>query len=388
MINIPTIAQLKASIKASIEGAMGVTIQDTKNFLNVWIGQQAAKMRLMYLQLNFVQRQITPDTADREENGGSLEKWGRIKLNRNKFPATSGLYTIQVTGTIGTTINASQTFKSNDSSSNPGLLYILDNDYTLVSSPDTIQVRALTLGLAGQLILGDLLTSTSPIVGLNRNATVTVEDEEPIDAETDDEYRNKILEAFRLEPQGGAVGDYRLWAADAQGVKTVYPYASNSNSGEVDVYVEGSSGNGGSVSPTILEDVEDVLELDPDTTKDINERGRRPLGVIANNVYSCTAVPIAIQIIGYQGLTTEVETTILDTLTAYMKTVRPFIAGADILEKRNDILTSNKLGSQIINASPEGAFFANVTFTVNGSAQTQYQFLGGIIPYLDSISYI
>jgi uncharacterized phage protein gp47/JayE len=388
MINIPTIAQLKASIKASIEGAMGVTIQDTKNFLNVWIGQQAAKMRLMYLQLNFVQRQITPDTADREENGGSLEKWGRIKLNRNKFPATSGLYTIQVTGTIGTTINASQTFKSNDSSSNPGLLYILDNDYTLVSSPDTIQVRALALGLAGQLILGDLLTSTSPIVGLNRNATVTVEDEEPIDAETDDEYRNKILEAFRLEPQGGAVGDYRLWAADAQGVKTVYPYASNSNSGEVDVYVEGSSGNGGSVSPTILEDVEDVLELDPDTTKDINERGRRPLGVIANNVYSCTAVPIAIQIIGYQGLTTEVETTILDTLTAYMKTVRPFIAGADILEKRNDILTSNKLGSQIINASPEGAFFANVTFTVNGSAQTQYQFLGGIIPYLDSISYI
>jgi uncharacterized phage protein gp47/JayE len=388
MINIPTIAQLKSSIKASIEGAMNVTIQDTKNFLNVWIGQQAAKMRLMYLQLNFIQRQITPDTADLEINGGSLEKWGRIKINRNKFPATSGLYTIQVTGTIGATINASQTFKSNDDSSNPGLLYILDNEFELSSSPDTIQVRALTLGLAGRLIVGDKLTSTSPVVGLDRGATVTAEDEIPIDEETDSDYRDKILQAFRLEPQGGAVGDYRLWSFDAVGVKTVYPYASNSNSGEVDVYVEGTSGNGGSVSTTILEDVEDVLELDPDVTKDINERGRRPLGVIANNVLSCTAVPIDIQIIGYQGLTSEVETTIEDTLTAYMKTVRPFIAGADILEKRNDVLTSNKLGSQIINASPEGAFFANVTFSVDSFPQTQYQFLGGIIPYLNSISYI
>ena len=392
-VNIPTIQELRDRIKTDVEGKLNISLPTFgKNFLLTWIGVQAAKLKLFYVQLFFVQKNTLPDTADSELKGGTLERWGRIKLNRNPFAATAGVYTLEITGTIGATINSGQTWKSNDDSSNAGKLYVLDNDFELESNPDYITVRALEVGLEGRLVVGDQLTSISPIVNVDRIGEITVEDTIPLSAETIEDYRDKVIEAFRLEPQGGAVGDFRLWAADAQGVRKVYPNAKSGESSNVDLFIEAtiddSTDGKGTPTGTILTDVEAVIELDPDDTLDINVRGRRPLGIHTVYYLPVTPLDVDITILGFVGITDEIKTTIETALTSFLYDVRPFIAGADVLSKKNDVLTINNIAFNIVSVIPQGTYFSSIVLRVNGVNSSVYQFLGGNIPSLNSITYV
>ena len=246
MNNIPTLNELYTQILSDLESSESINITIPlfgKNFLRAMAMVQAAKMKLLYLRVGFVQKNIFVDTADSEAIGGTLERFGRVKLGRNPFPARAAEYTIEVTGTIGATIPASTVFRSDDDSLNPTKLYILDNAYTLVSATDTVLVRALEAGNGSQLLVGDTMTSTIPLANVNQVGEVTIESVEPLAAETIEQYRRITIEAFRLEAQGGAGADYRLWAFDVQAVQQSYPYAKSGNANEVDLYIEATIGD-------------------------------------------------------------------------------------------------------------------------------------------------
>jgi hypothetical protein len=130
-----------------------------------------------------VQKNIFVDTAEPEASGGTLERFGRVKLNRNPFPAVAGQYVITITGQAGAVVPAQSTFKADDSTSSAGQLYILDTQYTLVSATATITVRALTAGLAAKLIPGDTLTAAQPIALVDSSAVVASEFIQPLAAE-------------------------------------------------------------------------------------------------------------------------------------------------------------------------------------------------------------
>ena len=140
-------------------------------FLRALASVQAAKLKLFYLAAAFLQKNLFADTADSESLGGTLERFGRVKLNRNPFPAVPGEYDFDVTGSIGATIPAQSTFKSNDSSSNPGYLYVLDNAVTLTATTQTVTLRALVAGLDSALEVADTCTSTAPIALVNVDNT-------------------------------------------------------------------------------------------------------------------------------------------------------------------------------------------------------------------------
>src|SRR5690349_13978165 len=98
MISIPTTNQLYEDILADLEAEYGQSIPlFGKIFLRAFAGVQAAKLKLLYLSIANLQKNIFIDTADPEASGGTLERFGRIKLGRNPFPATAGQYEIQVT---------------------------------------------------------------------------------------------------------------------------------------------------------------------------------------------------------------------------------------------------------------------------------------------------
>jgi len=393
MINIPTIQQLRAAIKADIETTFGNNIPAFgKNFLRALTFVQAGILKLYYLAIAFLQKNIFVDTADPEAQGGTLERFGRVKLGRNPFPATAGQYEIIVTGDVGGTIPASTTFKSNDDTTNPGKLFVLDSAFILVTNPDTIVVRALEAGVGSKMQVGEGMTATSPIPDVNRSATVTAEPIEPRAAETIEDYRDKAIEAYRLESQGGAVGDYRIWSSDAQGVKQVYPYSASGTDGEVNLYIEAtvidSIDGKGTPSAGLISDVEAVVELDPDITRPINERGRRPIQVIVNFL-PITALDVEINISGFVGLTGDIQTSIYEALKGEIDKIRPFIAGADVLADKNDILDVNRIISVILNVRP-GSVFGAVTFKVDGVSVSSYLFDEGNIPYIQSsfITYV
>lgn len=390
MTTLPTIAQLYANARADLDSEFGVNISLIKKVaLRAIAAVHAGKLWLWYKVLGFVQKNIWPDTADSEFKGGTLERFGRVRLGRNPDPAVAGQYTVEVTGTIGAIIPAQQTFKSDDDALSPGFLFILDAIHTMVGTTDTITLRALTPGVEAQLAVGNTLTPTSPIALVDSVATVTVESVQPLAAETLEAYRAAILAAFRLEAQGGAATDYRIWAADAQGVQKVYPYAKDGETNANDIYVEAtvadSTDGKGTPSQATLDDVEDVTNFNPDTSLPLNERGRRPNTVI-NYFLPVTPKTVNIDITGFTGVTAAQQALLLQALTAAVNLIRPFVAAADILDDKNDIIDTNKINGIIYSQIP-GAVYTGVTLYIDGTPLSSYTFTLGDIPAFGTLTF-
>ncbi len=391
MTTIPTIKQLYDSIIAAMEAEFGVSISIVgKSVLRAIAIVNAGQLKIYYLRLAFIQKNIFVDTADSTSKGGTLERFGRVKLGRNPFQAVAGQYELRVTGTVGAVIDASTVFKSDGSSLNPGKLYILDSAYTLVSSTDFITVRALEPGTDSKLSDLDGLTSTIPIALVDRNVSVNSEVVEPRAAEDLEAYRTAILNSYRLEAQGGAATDFRLWAQDAQGVERVYPYAKSGASAEVNLYVEAtvadSTDGKGTPSQSLLDDVEDVIEFNPDATIPLNERGRRPLGIFQVHYLPITVKTVDVTITGYQGNTVEITALLLAAITDMINSIRPFVPAADILSDKNDILDNNRIIAVILTQVP-GSVFTSVSIDIDSVTVPTYTFSNGDIPYLNSITY-
>lgn len=384
MTQLPTLLALYNEIIADLQTEFGVTIS---NFGKAWLrgfaATQAKKLKLYYLALGNVQNNTNPITAEPASVGGTLERWGAVK-GLTIRPATQAQYTCTVTGSVGGTIPAGTTFKSDDNSLNPGYLYRLDNSFTLSGSSGSITLRALTAGTDSILATTNTLTSTSPIINVNSTATVTAVSVSPVEAETIEEFRARILLAYQLSPQGGAPADYRLWASDAAGVRTSYPYAASGVANEINLYVEAVLAD--SVGPpykgvptsTILTDVEADVETDPDTGI-----GRRPLGVFAINVLPIAPLTITIQIDSGGTITADQQALIKSALIEDTYDIRPFIAGIDNAATRKDTLSTFGIGSVII-ATIGGVVISDIDLTVDGTPEVSYQFDNGEIPYLEA----
>lgn len=389
-VNTPKLSEIRDSIVNDLKASLGISSAVFgKNFLYVFAGVLAAKLKLFYLSSAEVQKNLAPDLASTEANGGTLERFGRLKLGRNPYPATSGVYSLDVTGEIGAVIKSGTTWKSDDDSSNPGYLFVIDADFTMTAVTETITVRALTTGSSSEMVVNDTASSTSPILNVDSTATFSAVITSPVDAETIDQYREKVVLSERLEPQGGAASDFRLWSYDAVGVKQSYPYAKSGASAEVVIYIEvDTTVDTQGVAPnSVLEEVAEVIEFDPDTTKPLYERGRRPLGVFDVEVLSIVPLDVEISINGLTDLSQEIQDLISESLESYIKTVRPFVSGADIIANENDVLSINKIAYVVVSSIPDNVRFDSISLTVNSSSASNFQFTKGFIPYLENISF-
>lgn len=388
-MTVPTFTELYNSILTDLRNQLTIRFIVGKVVIAAFAAVQAAKMKILYLTAAFIYKNIFVDTADPEALGGSLERFGRVKLGREPLPATAGEYRIEVTGTIGATIAPNTTFKSLDSSTNPDQLYVLDTLFTFTSGTGEIVVRALELGSGSRLEVGDQLQVTAPIANVDSFGEVLVEETAPTNGESTEEYREAVVQAYQFEPQGGARTDYRLWSQDAAGVREVYPYAVDGEPGKINLYVEANAADStddhGTPSQAILDDVEAVVEFDPDTTKPLNERGRRPLGTFQIYFLAITPLPVDVDIVGLTD--TSLLTAISEAITTFLLDVRPFIDGAD---NPNDINKDKLYSSDIINIvraiTGINASFDDVIMSVDGVVTNLYQFENGDIPYTDDVT--
>jgi len=393
MPTIPTISQLYTDILADLQTAYNNNPIPVfgRVFLRADAAVQAAKLYLFYLAAANVQKNIFVDTADPESIGGTLERFGRVKIGRNPNPAVAGQYTCSVTGISGSTIPAQQTFTSSDTSANPGFVYQLDTAFTFSGTTGTITLRALTPGTESALEVGNTLSPASPVTGLNSTVTVTAISTTPAAAETIEDYRAEILQSYLLESQGGSRGDYRLWAADAQGVAQVYPYATSGQSAEIDLYIEAtiadSTDGHGTPSAGIIADVVSVVTTDPDTSLPLNERSRFPLGVLQINYYAVTPLPVNVTITNYTNLTAAKQSAIQTAIEELLANTRPFIAGADAPDSDGQqILNTAKLTNAVYQGV-SNSIFTSLSMEVNSVALASYTFTNGNIPYLNTLTF-
>jgi uncharacterized phage protein gp47/JayE len=386
MADIPTLAQLQSQIENDIRTELGIT--------KTWVGKvmlrvlalvQAAKLKIFYLHVAQVQKNIFVDTATDEFTGGTLQRFGRVKLGRDPYPAVAGEYTLTVTGTSGGIILKGQTFKSSLGSTSPDKLFTVKETVTLVSSSGQIEVKALESGTISVLQASDELESTAPIANVNSLAVVSTVDVTAVEAENLEDYRELVIQSFQLEPQGGAATDYRIWATDATGVRTVYPYTKDGAIYTVQVFVEALPENStpgfpeGTPPASMLTDVEEVIELDPDTTKPINERGRRPLQAVVE-VLPVVPVATTITISDLSDKSAPVITAIESAIEDLFYTIRPYIPGADGTI-RKDTLYISALIAAIFDAIDESISFSNVTITISSTVYSQYTFGNSPVTY-------
>jgi len=390
MINLPTTQELFNSVKLNLEAELNIQIPTFgKTFLYAFCGVLAASLKLFYLTIGKVQKNIFVDTADSEANGGTLERWGRVKLGRNPFPARASQYEVQITGDIGAVIPSQTTFRSDDNSLNPNILFVLDEPFTMTATTELITIRCLTTGLEGKLEISDTLTATAPIIGANENVIVTSEIIEPLPAETLEQYRQITIDSFQLEPQGGAGTDYRLWSTDAEGVAQTYPYAKSGESNVVEVFVEAtilaSTDGKGTPSTSILNDVRDVIEFNPDTDLPINDRGRRPLGVFDVDVKSIVITDVDVTINGSE-FTSAQETLVTNSINDYINSVRPKVDS--IKANVNDEIRLNQIIVAIENAV-NGVNYGSVELNIGGNPiPVSYTLERGEIGFINSVNYI
>ena len=281
---LPTIVQLTDGVIASMNAQFGITIPTTKSFLRDLATVWGGKIKLLYLFIGFVQKNVWWDLADPVALGGTLERFGFSFLQRLPYAATQGQYICAVSGTSGATIPANTTYLSDPTSLNPNILFILDTAYVLTGSGDMITLRATVAGSIANLAVANTLTCTKPLVNVLPGATVSSISVSAIDAETPDEYRNAIQQNVLLAPQGGAVPDYIVWASPVAGVANVYPYAASGAVWEEDVFIEAILSDSGGIAPdynfgiptpTIIANATAAILNDP-----ITGMGRKPNGVV------------------------------------------------------------------------------------------------------------
>lgn len=396
---IPVLTDIYNGLITSLQNQFGITIPaNLKNYLKGLAGAWSSQVKSLYRYIASVQKNVAPDTADSVTQGGTLERFGNIYLQRNPFPATEGQYIVSVSGNAGAVIDAGTQFSSDPASLSPGYLFQLDTTYTLTGSGDTITLRALTGGTIANLVTGNTLTCVKPLANINMPVTVTSVSVNAIDAETIPQYRKTTLLHMQLAPQGGASPDYRIWGSDVDGVANIYPYTASGAVWETDVYVEAiasdSTDGYGTPSATILNNVTAAILADPATGL-----ARKPMGVVlgpANvGALAVTIYQVTISFMGTTGMTTDQKTLIKNALAAAISNIRPFIAGCDPISSQNDTLSINLPASSGSQAPPEkyiivsiataaapGAVFTHVSMTINGASETLYTFTNGIIPYL------
>lgn len=390
MANIPTIQSIYEQIAQDLKNKLELSDDDLRKVLDVLALSLSGQFKLLYLFLSDVQNNLFPDTADTAENGGTLDRMGLIWLNRILRPSTSGIYLISVTAEAGSTLRAGLTFKSNDNALNPGILLTLDNEAVLTGDNDQIDIRTLKGGTDNLLEIGDTLTITEPVIGVDKTVTIAAITEQPLAEESVDDYRASILRAIQLEPQGGARTDYRLWSDDAQGVRLVYPYVKNNDAGVVQVYIEAttedSTDGNGTPSQSIMDEVEEVILFDPDITLPTNERGRRPLQA-GLEVLPIIPNPVDVTISGLQETSDEIEALLRQNLSTFLKEIRPYVAGADLARNKNDILYSAALQGIVTDTLEATNFFTDFVVFVNGVSQNNFEFSRENIPYLRNINF-
>lgn len=390
MREIPSVNDLKEALENDFKSKLNLSSTNLKYVLDAFDSVLAMQFKLIYLYLSDIQNQIFPDTADVEANGGTLERLGRIYLNRNPRPATAGIFNLEVTGTNGAVLRSGLTFKSNENSLNPSQLYVLDNEVTMSGTTEIIEVRSLGGGTSFDLNLADELTITEPVLGVNNLVIVDEIIEQPRASEDIEVYRQNILDAIQSEPQGGSKTDYRLWSSDAQGVRKVYPYVRNDDAGFVDVYVEAtisdSTDGYGTPDSTLLDNVLEVINFDPDDTKPLNERGRRPIQANVETL-AIEIVPVDVTINGLFEDGASVQAAIQQNIETFLYGVRPYVAGADLPRDKNDILYSARLQSVVTDVLDSSNFFTTLVMEVNGVEVLSSEFNLGFIPYLRNLNF-
>lgn len=239
-----------ADISNRITGVDGSVLR--RSLLGILGRAEGGVAHLLYGYIDWVSRQVIPDTAETEY----LERWAAIWAITRK-PADFAAGPVTFSGTNGTLIPVGTIVQRQD-----GVQYEVLAAGTIASGSATVSVQALTAGDESNLAAGNRVTLLSPIAGVQSNATVATGGiVGGVDVESDDRLRERLLQRIQNPPQGGAVADYVQWGLEVPGVTRVWVYPMEMGPGTVTVRFVTDDDPGGMIpSPAKVAEVQAYID--------------------------------------------------------------------------------------------------------------------------------
>ncbi|WP_328184614.1 baseplate J/gp47 family protein [Marinobacter sp. OP 3.4] len=222
----PSLSDLQERIRADIRARLpGAQPELRRSLLGVLADIEAGGIHGLYGYLDFLSKQLFPDTAESEY----LQRWARIW----RVPAvdpTAAKGDVTFAGnecrdiTKGTRLQAKS-----------GAEYLTDEAVTIVGGTATVSVTATETGEAGNLDAGTELEIVSSLSGVEGTATVGAEGlTGGADPETEERLRERLLARIQRPPHGGSRDDYIQWALEGHpDVTRAWVYPSELENGSV-----------------------------------------------------------------------------------------------------------------------------------------------------------
>lgn len=365
---IPTNKQISDNIVAQIEAAYSASVPLLpKAFIRVLAKALAGVVVILYKYGGFVTLQLFVSSASYDEteiNGVTLRplvEWGRLIGIGDPAAATRSelIAEITVTNQTGTLPAYSQLLNSDN-----GVTYLTIGDTLLDAATKQVTIRASSdqaggggYGTIGNLDPGAIVSFANPLPNVDRQAVVISQSVTGADEEDIEAYRQRIIDRFGKQPQGGAYADYEQWGEEPAGIAAVYPYTS-ACPGQVDLYVESATETDGIPTTAQLQEVLDSVEYDVSGLA-----SRRPAGALVN-AYPIDRLDFNVDVIGLavDDLAT-VQADIEAALAAYFLDREPYIVGLS-LPPRKDRITASALGGIVddIVSSYNGIFTSIILY--------------------------
>jgi hypothetical protein len=387
--NIPTLQELYSAHLARLESQLGQSAPtNDKAFLRVLALSEAAQDIGLYKYAADRAKQNLALIA----TGSDLDNIGNNNSTPRK-PATTSEVTATLTATTGTVIPSTIDFIADAN----GLLYRPTAPVTAVANVATLTLQCRESGVSGQLEIGDTLEIASQISGANTTATVTAIVVIGLDAESDADYRPRVLFAQRAITGGANATDHKIWSEAVTGVKRGFWYSGRpadegtSYPGDRQGYIEATTDiSPDGIAPAwLLALVRTAINTDPDTGL-----SRTPLGLTDSTLF--------LRSISRTTMHTEVRDLVVDSdkeaackadittaLTLYYDSVVPFVDGVDLPQERSDTITSMSVGQVVQDVlQAYGATASSVGFGIAvGVFLTQYVLGTGELCKIGTVTY-
>lgn len=226
----PSLSQIQERIRADIRSRLpGAQPEVRRSLLGVLADIEAGGIHGLYGYLDYLSKQLFPDTAESEY----LRRWARIW---RVTPAVAAAATgdVALAGNNGVVIPQGTRLQASGSAE-----YRTDEAVSIAGGTATVSVTAQAAGEAGNLVGGTELQLVSSLAGVEGTATVVAGGlTGGADAESDERLRQRVLERIQNPPHGGSEGDYIQWALEAHpDVTRAWVYPNEMESGSVTVRI-------------------------------------------------------------------------------------------------------------------------------------------------------
>lgn len=375
-----TIEQVNNLIVSGIEAKLNTKLSLLpKSFIRVLAKVLAAVYITLYKQQAWIFLQLFVDTASFEEievlgrKIRPLVMWGNLVGigDPEKASQWEGKIKVNVSN-VNTYLDQGTQFINPSTN----IIYLTTETVLLRNLVEEISVKCSDYGVIGNIMVNDELNTVSPLGNIEKKAVVSEVVINAIDSESETSYRARVKSRWQVQPQGGALGDYRRWASDVDGVLQTYIYKDSNSAAGVLIYVVADTEDRVATSG-LLKQVGEACTYDP-----ITGEGRKPITAILDPEYNETYKNVrACKIIDYTVYVTNVEGNDIDgfkkslkvNLNSYFLEREPFVRGLSVDTVRKDRISVNNLISIANDVSEDqDIYFGSVQLKKNGSVITDY----------------